>query len=1178
MKSTRALAGALVIALGGTASAQDAPPSDAKPAEAAPTPAPAPASTAPLGRQLSPEETAVLEEIEKDFSRWETAAHAHGKRVRHILYREYEDRKLALQRRYGEKITAADAEQRKRRLDAIALLEKFIADYPSHPQFTPDAMFRLASLYLDKANDDFQQKFEAEALAQEGSDAPIEEGDDDSLRADYTKSIDLWTTIVRDFPEYRQRAGTLHLLAYYLQQIGREREGLQVARALVCGNKYKPLDPPPPAPSREAVRAAVAANVKATFTDPYDGCTAISEDKGLVANTWVRIVGNIHFFTPGELNEAVSAYKRVAGDQKSDYFDEALYMLAWSYYRNDDFIEGIRAFDTLVKVSDELVKKDRDPQLRPESLQYIAISFTDPWSVTEQPDPARAFERAMSFYKDRFNEPHVRDVFIQLGDTFEIIEAREQAIDAWRIVIEKWPLHPNTPIIHQKIVAMYEAMGDRDMADEEAGRLASRYAPGSEWYKANETDREAMETQARISERMLQAAAENTHRAAQQARQEYLANQTPENKARYIELYDKAAELYGIFVREHPTAPEIYEFTYRLGETLFFAEKYEQAIEHYKWVRDHRELSQERFEAAAYSIVQTYAKFVEQEIAAGKLVDPPAPELSALKAMPKPIQPLPVPAVYQAYRSALDEYMRLVNDPKTAPDMGYKAAVISFKHLDLADAEARFQATLDRHCGSTEATKAKDGLLAIYEALNQDDKFRATNEKFISKKCGSEEDMTLARAQNRSKEFREAEDLSAASKFDQAAIAFYRYYKKAPAGDPNIPVALYNAALNYDKSGKPKTAVYLYKEFLAQKDKAFTESEYYLSALYLTAVSYNNACDYENAVKTYLQVVKAAGEKGRKPPEGVKLTLQEMQVNALFNAALIRELDRVFQDPKSDPGTGAISLYRRYIKAETDRRKRDRAQWAIARVYESAGDLKNLEKAYGEWRNEYKNDPGNADDYVFTFYNMAKIYEKKGKKRDAEEKRKATIAAWSAVGKPAGGAAGTMAAEFDFREAEAFKLKFDKYKITKTPTTEKEARKVLDTLDKLSKDTRDRYLSLSKYESGVWGLAALVRVGDVLFFHGLKIKETPPPKELVKLQNKHPDKDILVEWDASLDQLTVPLVDQAAKQWTKVLEAGKTQGVSNEWTRLAEERLHDFVDANQFPVLRQELVEGTEEP
>ena len=40
----------------------------------------------------------------------------------------------------------------------------------------------------------------------------------------------------------------------------------------------------------------------------------------------------------------------------------------------------------------------------------------------------------------------------------------------------------------------------------------------------------------------------------------------------------------------YPTAEESYEFTYRLGETSYFSERYEEAIPYYKWVRDHREL------------------------------------------------------------------------------------------------------------------------------------------------------------------------------------------------------------------------------------------------------------------------------------------------------------------------------------------------------------------------------------------------------------------------------------------------------------------------------------------------------------------------------------------------------------------------------------------------------------
>ena len=64
-----------------------------------------------------------LREIEIDFKRWESAANGHHQRIREILFREYEDRKRQLDRRYAERIEAAEQEERKRRLEAIALTD-----------------------------------------------------------------------------------------------------------------------------------------------------------------------------------------------------------------------------------------------------------------------------------------------------------------------------------------------------------------------------------------------------------------------------------------------------------------------------------------------------------------------------------------------------------------------------------------------------------------------------------------------------------------------------------------------------------------------------------------------------------------------------------------------------------------------------------------------------------------------------------------------------------------------------------------------------------------------------------------------------------------------------------------------------------------------------------------------
>ena len=42
----------------------------------------------------------------------------------------------------------------------------------------------------------------------------------------------------------------------------------------------------------------------------------------------------------------------------------------------------------------------------------------------------------------------------------------------------------------------------------------------------------------------------------------------------------------------------------------------------------------------------------------------------------------------------------------------------------------------------------------------------------------NDEDVKIAKAQNRSKKFREAEDLAGEGKAAEAALAFYRYYKQ----------------------------------------------------------------------------------------------------------------------------------------------------------------------------------------------------------------------------------------------------------------------------------------------------------------------------------------------------------------------------------------------------------------
>src|SRR5262249_19638654 len=170
-------------------------------------------------------------------------------------------------------------------------------------------------------------------------------------------------------------------------------------------------------------------------------------------------------------------------------------------------------------------------------------------------DPVKAFERAKDFYKGRENEAHVRDVWVAMGKAFTELQAWNQAVDAYRIAIgPPWELNPNNPVVHQEIVNAFESKGDKLAADSAAAELATRYAPGTAWYAANEKDREAMDNQRRIAERALYAATRNTHAAATQMRKDFeqTSKKDPAAKQDYLALYGKAIDLYRTFIRTYP--------------------------------------------------------------------------------------------------------------------------------------------------------------------------------------------------------------------------------------------------------------------------------------------------------------------------------------------------------------------------------------------------------------------------------------------------------------------------------------------------------------------------------------------------------------------------------------------------------------------------------------------------
>src|SRR5215475_4272026 len=349
-------------------------------------------------RPLTPQELEVLKEVERDAERYSGASDDHMEQMRGVLRREYREKIKVIGDRYQRAMDAADKNYRSRHMSALEALQKFLAKYPDDPKWTPDAMFRLADLYLDKAKWEWDDK-EA-AAGNVPPPAPDPEAPPQYVGPDYTPSLAMWRQIIERFPKFRQVDSSVYLMAYYQGEMREIPEAKQGFLGLVCRNKYDPLAPPPPPPDPRDLRRRIQQASRSTV-DPYQACEPMTKNPDLVDEGWVRI-GEFDFDTPGLLPTAIAAYKKVAKNPKSKFYDIALYKLAWSYYRNNQFMEGIQAFDELVTYSDRMEKQGQPKNdLRGESVQYLAISFTDPWEENQLSDPVKAMERLNAFYKGR---------------------------------------------------------------------------------------------------------------------------------------------------------------------------------------------------------------------------------------------------------------------------------------------------------------------------------------------------------------------------------------------------------------------------------------------------------------------------------------------------------------------------------------------------------------------------------------------------------------------------------------------------------------------------------------------------------------------------------------------------------------------------------------------------------
>ena len=345
----------------------------------------------------------------------------------------------------------------------------------------------------------------------------------------------------------------------------------------------------------------------------------------------------------------------------------------------------------------------------------------------------------------------------------------------------------------------------------------------------------------------------------------------------------------------------------------------------------------------------------------------------------------------------------------------------------------------------------------------------------------------------------------------------------------------------------------------------------------LEAASQQASFQYDEAIKTYLELAdltKKAKKLGIKPPDPIPgekpLTLDQIGLDAVYNAAYAAEVGRDFKR--------AIELYTQYGKIEPDRRKQDRALWSVAGINRQQGNVGDMTENLDRWRAKFGKDAGNADDFVKSFYDTAKILHAKGRTPQAKAAENATIDAWKKMGSAKNTPGAKMAAEFALDDAEEFYAKtWQPIAIKKQITSSdiKAVKKMIESqkaeIEGPRKKAEDKYIALDQYGVLEASMAAKVRFGDIQYDRGQKIADIPAPKVLEK------NPDVLAQFESQRDEALKKDLAEAKTDWAEVVDLAKKGGVSNKWSQHANENLaREFPD--DFRALRQELIQGTDTP
>lgn len=1051
--------------------------------------------------------------------------------VRQLAERKYKERRAQIESNYRKQLDPVIKAERLRRVDAIAAFERFLQQHPTDREFVPDAMFRLAELYYEKTDDEYQVAIneyrDAYATWKDAGgqgEPPVEP------TKRFENTIALYQKLIGEYPEYRFLDGAYYLLGYTLRQQNDIEPGLQAWLTLV--DKYP----------------------KSRF----------------YAEVWFRI-GDQHF-DDEKWDDAIADFMHVVPHKESDYYDKGLYKLAWTYYLVNRFDESVTRFFELLDFSYGQKRADGEggSVLEEEAIQYIAISFGDDnWKRGPEyktllkgkslDDPEADIEtNYVQFAKDWFaraappptGKPYERDVMAKLGDNLFRQSKHVQSVAALERALALDPLHRDAPKLQDQVVQAW--VRERQFEKAAAAReiLVKNYAKGSAWAKKFANDAEALKASEDYARTNLYSAALYYH---QQATSYFNGNRADLG----VQYFKLASDAYKDYLLRYPHDKNAYELGYYLAETYYYSLRFDDAVKQYEVTRDSTAGNKYRAESAL-NAVYSYEKILEDAMGKGTLEKR---EIAAGARDPNK-QAETIPPLRASYIAAIDKFLNGGEQHEMAPAFGYRAGEIFYAYGQYDEGVKRFRTVVEKYPDSEAARYAANLILDDLLARKDWKTAAETAAAFKERKVGGDDGGEFGKIQSGAR-FNIAKDTleNGAKMMDEGRIqdgiamleSGAEQYLKLLDEDPKrefADVMMYNAALSFEKARRPLRAAGLYERLYQE----YPTSEYSPEAMFRVANKSEQAFNFDKAVTTYLALVK-------------KYPTSERRADAQINAALALEGQQQYDK--------AAQEFERYATLFPEKPDAADVFFRASIVHKKKNNADAEAAVLRRFISRYGSVGAQVPKVVEAQTRLGDIYAESAKK-DPKAK-KASVEAYKAAVAAQTRATGNQQASY-FAAKSAFALAEDDYvsyaKLAITsPKSETQLKELTAKATRLEQVEGTYKKIITQYKIGEWSLAALYRIGSLYDSMQQTVLKSPCPAD-IKRQYGDIGCD---EYANAIEDKAFAVEEKAVANYKVAYDKAKEFKLTNIWTKKTLEALN-LLRPQEYPIDKDPLAKPNEEP